>query len=77
MIEGGIGPRNHVVAGFAGLRETRGDVIGNATAQSLCAVPVSGVAGIASSAGEVVIVAGVALIAVSDLASGRHLVAGG
>ena len=62
------------MAGIAGLGECGCDVVRDVTAQSLRAVPVCSVAGIASRAGQIVIVAGVALIAVGDDTRRRHLV---
>jgi len=77
VIESRVRPSNHVVAGVAGLRESGGNVVRDISAQSLRAGPVRGVAGIASRAIQVVIVARVALRAICDLASGSQLVATG
>ena len=76
VVEGGVGPRNHVVTSLAALREGRGDVIRDAAAECLRAGPVGGVAGVAGRTGQIVVVAGVALVAVRDFARGSHLVTG-
>jgi len=65
------------MAGVARLRESGGDVVRDVAAQGLRVGPIRGVAGIASGAGQVVIVTGVALRATRNLASGRQLVAAG
>ena len=74
MVEGRICPGNHIVAGLAGLREASGDMVRHVATKRLCAVPIGCVAGITSCARQIVIVTGVALIAIGDDAGRRHLV---
>ena len=59
---------------LASLRKCGGDVVRDVAAERLRAGPIRGVARVAGCAGEIVVVAGVALIAVRDFAGGRHLV---
>src|SRR5215475_8440094 len=75
VVEGGVGPRNHIVTSLTALRERRGDVIRDAATERLRAGPIGRVAGVAGSAGQIVVVAGVALVAVRDFAGRRQLVA--
>jgi|SRR3974390_2087688 len=79
VIKGGVGPVDGVVAGIASLRETGSDVVRNVATESLRAVPVCGVAGVASGVrgSKSVIVADVALVAIGDDTRGSHLVVSG
>src|SRR6516225_5562339 len=63
VVEGGIRPIDHVVAGVAGGREVGSDVVRNAAAQSRGALPIRLVAEVAGGVGggaQSVVVAGVA-----------------
>ena len=77
VIERGVGPVDRVVAGVAGLWESCRDVIRDIAAQGRGAVPVGGVARIASGAVQAVVVADVALITVGSRARWGHLVIAG
>src|SRR5215472_359631 len=77
VVEGGIGPIHHVVAGIAGCREVGSDVVRNAATQSGGTLPIRLVAEIASGVRggtQAVVVADVALVAIGDHAGGSHLV---
>src|SRR6516165_5445974 len=77
VVEGGIGPIDHVVAGIAGCREVGSDVVRNAATQSGGTLPIRLVAEIASGVRrgtQAVVVADVALVAIGDHAGGSHLV---
>ena len=67
VIERRVRPNDRIVARIASLREACRNVIRNVPTQCLRAVPVRGVARVASSAGEAVVVAHVALRASCDL----------
>jgi hypothetical protein len=76
VIKGRVGPADLVVAGIASVRESRRDVIRNASTQARGAVVIGLVAGPANgvSKGQIVVVADVALVAIGGRASGSHLV---
>jgi hypothetical protein len=77
VIESGIRPRKSVVASGALRRgEASADVIGNIAAESLCLVPVGGVATVAIGVGgsECVVVVDVAVGASGDFSGRRKLV---
>jgi len=74
VIEGRICPQDRIVAGLAGLREARRNVIRNASAQSLRTGPIGGMARVASPAGQAIVIAHVTLVSIRDHAGRGHLV---
>ena len=75
VIKGRVGPADLVMASIASLRESRRDVIRNASTQVRGAVVIGLMAGPANGVpkGQIVVVADVALVAIRGSASGSHL----